>query len=57
LQIVPRYITSGDCQDITKAIEERKDLKIRFTLPASKNFAYEGKSYGLPNGIGPMVFW
>jgi len=57
LQIVPRYITSGDCQDITKAIEERKDLKIRFTLQASKNFAYEGKSYGLPNGIGPMVFW
>ena len=46
MQIVPRYITSGVCQDITKAIEEG-GFKITFYPAGVQNFAYEGKSYGV----------
>src|SRR5271167_1319331 len=54
--VMKEQITSGVCQDITKAIEEG-GFKDTFYPAGVQNFVYEGKSYGLPNDIGPMVFW
>ena len=54
--VMKEQITSGVCQDITKAIEEG-GFKNTFYPAGVQNFEYEGKSYGLPNDIGPMVFW
>ena len=49
-------INAGVCQNITKAIEEG-GFKETFYPAGMQNFTYEGKSYGLPNDVGPMVFW
>jgi raffinose/stachyose/melibiose transport system substrate-binding protein len=54
--VMKEQITSNVCQDITKAIEEG-GFKDSFYPAGVQNFEYEGKSYGLPNDIGPMVFW
>ena len=31
--------------------------KTRFTLPVIQNFTYQGKTYGLPTDVAPIVFW
>jgi len=48
-------IQAGLCQDITNAIDG--NFKDSF-YPAGLNaFIVEGKLYGLPDSVGPIVFW
>ena len=54
--VMYEQINAGVCQNITKAIEEG-GFKDTFYPAGIQNFTYEGKSYGLPNDVGPMVFW
>ena len=54
--VMYEQITSGVLQDITSAISEG-GFKDTFYPAGIQNFTYEGKSYGLPNDVGPMVFW
>jgi len=54
--VMYEQINAGVCQGITKAIEE-DGFKDTFYPAGIQNFTYEGKSYGLPNDVGPMVFW
>jgi raffinose/stachyose/melibiose transport system substrate-binding protein len=54
--VMYEQVNAGACQGITKAIEE-DGFKDSFYPAGIENFTYEGKSYGLPNDIGPMVFW
>ena len=49
-------INAGVCQDITSAIAEG-GFKDTFYPAGVQNFTYQGKTYGLPTDIGPMVFW
>jgi len=49
-------INSGVCQDITKAITEG-GFKDTFYPAGIQNFTYQGRTYGLPNDVGPIVFW
>ena len=48
-------IQAGVCQDITDAIDG--DLKESFYPAGVQAFIVEGKSYGLPDSVGPIVFW
>src|SRR6516225_6284610 len=54
--VMYEQINAGVCQNITKAIDEG-GFKDTFYPAGIQNFTYEGKSYGLPNDVGPMVFW
>jgi raffinose/stachyose/melibiose transport system substrate-binding protein len=54
--VMYEQINAGFCQGITKAIEEG-GFKDTFYPAGIQNFTYEGKSYGLPNDVGPIVFW
>ncbi len=54
--VMYEQINAGLCQNITKAIEEG-GFEDTFYPAGVQNFTYEGKSYGLPNDVGPMVFW
>jgi raffinose/stachyose/melibiose transport system substrate-binding protein len=54
--VMYELINAGDCQNITKAIEAG-GFKETFYPAGIQNFTHEGKSYGLPNDVGPMVFW
>ena len=49
-------INSGVCQDITKAITEG-GFKDTFYPAGIQNFTYQGRTYGLHNDVGPIVFW
>jgi raffinose/stachyose/melibiose transport system substrate-binding protein len=49
-------VNSGVCQDITSAISEG-GFKDTFYPAGVQNFTYQGKTYGLPNDVGPIVFW
>ena len=49
-------INSGVLQDITSAISEG-GFKDTFYPAGIQNFTYQGKTYGLPNDVGPIVFW
>src|SRR5215469_4935537 len=53
--VMYEQIKAGVCQDITNAIAG--DFKDSFNPAGIQNFMFEGKSYGLPNDIGPIVFW
>jgi raffinose/stachyose/melibiose transport system substrate-binding protein len=48
-------IQAGVCQDITNAIDG--DFKDSFYPAGLQAFIAEGKSYGLPDSVGPIVFW
>ena len=48
-------IRAGVCQDITNAIDA--DFKDSFYPAGVHAFVAEGKSYGLPDSVGPIVFW
>ena len=53
--VMREQIQAGLCQDITNAIDG--NFKDSF-YPAGLNaFMVEGKLYGLPDSIGPIVFW
>ena len=54
--VMYEQVNAGACQGITKAIEEG-GFKDTFYPAGIQNFTYESKSYGLPNDVGPMVFW
>src|SRR5262249_15997601 len=48
-------IQAGLCQDITNAIDE--NFKDSFYSAGLNAFTVEGKLYGLPDSVGPIVFW
>jgi raffinose/stachyose/melibiose transport system substrate-binding protein len=54
--VMYEQISSGICQDITKAVTEG-GFKDTFYSAAVQNFTADGKIYGLPNDIGPIVIW
>jgi raffinose/stachyose/melibiose transport system substrate-binding protein len=54
--VMYEQITSGVLQDITSAISEG-GFKDTFYPAGIQNFTYQGKTYGLPNDVGPIVFW
>jgi raffinose/stachyose/melibiose transport system substrate-binding protein len=53
--VMLEQIQAGFCQDITNAIAG--DFKDSFYPAALQNLMSEGKSYGLPSDVGPIVFW
>ena len=48
-------IKAGVCQDITNAIAG--DFRDSFYTAGVQAFMSQGKSYGLPDAVGPIVFW
>ena len=52
--VMYEQVGSDICQDITAAVGDFKDT---FYPAAAQNFMVEGKMYGLPNDLGPVVFW
>ena len=53
--VMREQIQAGLCQDITNAIDE--DFKDSFYPAGVQAFIAEGKLYGLPDSVGPIVFW
>jgi raffinose/stachyose/melibiose transport system substrate-binding protein len=53
--VMLEQIQAGFCQDISKAIAG--DFKDSFYPAGVQAFMSEGKSYGLPDSAGPIVFW
>jgi len=53
--VMREQIQGGFCQDITKGIAG--DFKDSFYPAGVQAFMAEGKSYGLPDSVGPIVFW
>ena len=53
--VVLEQIRAGVCQDITNAIAG--DFKDSFYSTGVQAFMSQGKSYGLPDSVGPIVFW
>jgi raffinose/stachyose/melibiose transport system substrate-binding protein len=54
--VMYEQINAGVCQDITSAISEG-GFKDTFYPAGVQNFTYQGKTYGLPNDVAPIVFW
>src|SRR6201982_3348219 len=54
--VMYEQINAGVCQDITSAISEG-GFKDTFYPAGIQNFTFEGKTYGLPNDVAPIVFW
>jgi raffinose/stachyose/melibiose transport system substrate-binding protein len=54
--VMREQVSSGICQDITDAISEG-GFKDTFYTATIQNFIVDGKTYGLPNDIAPIVFW
>ena len=52
--VMYEQVGSDICQDITAAAGDFKDTFYPATI---QNFTVEGKMYGLPNDLGPIVFW
>src|SRR6266446_10441034 len=53
--VMKEQVQAGICQDITSAIGG--EFKDSFYPAGVQNFIVDGKSYGLPNDVGPVVFW
>jgi raffinose/stachyose/melibiose transport system substrate-binding protein len=53
--VMKEQVQSGVCQDITSAIAG--EFKDSFYPAGVQNFIVDGKSYGLPNDVAPIVFW
>jgi raffinose/stachyose/melibiose transport system substrate-binding protein len=53
--VMKEQVQAGVCQDISKAIEG--EFKDSFYPAGIQNFVVDGKSYGLPNDVAPIVFW
>jgi len=53
--VVLEQIQAGLCQDITNAIAG--DFKNSFYPTGLQTFIYQGKFYGLPDSVGPIVLW
>jgi len=54
--VMYEQVSSGICQDITKGVTEG-GFKDTFYPATIDNFTVEGKIYGLPNDVGPIVLW
>src|SRR6202049_3753482 len=54
--VMYEQVSSGICQDITKAASEG-GFKDTFYLATIQNFTVDGKIYGLPNDVAPIVLW
>src|ERR1700720_3040128 len=54
--VMYEQINSGVCEDITSAISEG-GFKDTFYPAGIQNFTYQGKTYGLPADVAPIVFW
>jgi raffinose/stachyose/melibiose transport system substrate-binding protein len=54
--VMNEQVNSGICQDITKAASEG-GFKDTFYPATVQNFTVDGKIYGVPNDLGPIVFW
>jgi raffinose/stachyose/melibiose transport system substrate-binding protein len=54
--VMYEQVNAGVCQDITSAISEG-GFKDTFYPAGIQNFTYQGKTYGLPTDVAPMVFW
>jgi raffinose/stachyose/melibiose transport system substrate-binding protein len=53
--VMKEQVESGVCQDITSEIAG--EFKDSFYPAGVQNFIVEGKSYGLPNDVGSVIFW
>ncbi len=53
--VMKEQVQSGVCQDITSGIAG--EFKDSFYPAGVQNFIVDGKSYGLPNDVAPIVFW
>ena len=53
--VMKEQVQSGVCQDITSGIAG--EFKDSFYPAGVQNFIVDGKSYGLPNNVAPIVFW
>jgi raffinose/stachyose/melibiose transport system substrate-binding protein len=53
--VMKEQVQAGICQDITSAIAG--EFKDSFYPAGVQNFVVDGKSYGLPNDVAPIVFW
>ncbi len=53
--VMKEQVQSGVCQDITSAIAG--EFKDSFYPAGVQNFIVDGKSYGVPNDVGPVIFW
>ena len=54
--VMNEQVASGVCKDITQAVGSG-GFKDTFYSAGVQNFTVNGKIYGLPNDIGPIVFW
>ena len=54
--VMYEQVSSGICQDITKAVGEG-GFKDTFYPATIQNFTVDGKIYGLPNDVAPIVLW
>jgi raffinose/stachyose/melibiose transport system substrate-binding protein len=54
--VMKEQVSSGVCKDITQAVQEG-GFADTFYPAGIQNFTIDGKIYGLPNDIGPIVFW
>ncbi len=54
--VMEEQISSGICQDITSQVSA-DGFKETFAPAALQNFTVDGKIYGVPNDLGPIVFW
>jgi len=53
--VMKEQVQAGVCQDITSAIAG--EFKDSFYPAGVQNFIVDGKSYGVPNDVGPVIFW
>ncbi len=53
--VMLEQIRAGVCQDITDAIAG--NFKDSFYATGVQSFVSDGRSYGLPDSVGPILFW
>jgi raffinose/stachyose/melibiose transport system substrate-binding protein len=53
--VMKEQVQAGVCQDITSTVGG--EFKDSFYPAGVQNFVVDGKSYGLPNDVAPIVFW
>jgi raffinose/stachyose/melibiose transport system substrate-binding protein len=53
--VMKEQVQAGVCKDITSEIAG--EFKDSFYPAGVQNFIVDGKSYGLPNDVAPIVFW
>ena len=54
--VMYEQVAAGICKDITNEIAEG-GFNETFYPATAQNFVVDGKAYGVPNDLAPMVFW